>query len=180
MYSYLKVILCIVYVSTLIVDYSNGCCCSWSGIYSRWWKPSCGCNFFGCNCHFADNDFCYWRYAGYYLLPCARETEKVFPEKACGKTNKMVYQVILKYVDIYIIFTQISNWKHQEDHHRKLINYILLQVGHNATGVTDPRKIFEDLDLNRNGLISLDEMQKSKIFLSSKSNILYIPFYNEY
>ena len=60
--------------------YSDACCCSlWFGY------GGCGCNMFGCNCDYANDDYCYYSpvgtsgivpHEGYCRLPTCRSTER--------------------------------------------------------------------------------------------------------
>ena len=58
-------------------QHTEACCCS------LWFENiNCGCNIFGCNCNYANDDFCYYspKYGaetgGYCRLPVCRSSER--------------------------------------------------------------------------------------------------------
>ena len=94
----LRVIL-IFYVSSLILDNGEGCCCT-----HRFFNEFCGCNIFGCNCDFNGDGMCWykrmWDWFVFQSRPerCWRSDEPACP---VSKVFDIFSCLIIK--DVYIV-----------------------------------------------------------------------------
>ena len=56
-------------IHILKLNHLEACCCT-LGIAINWRTYVCGCNVFGCNCNYANDDICY--YGDSYTCPTAQ------------------------------------------------------------------------------------------------------------
>merc|ERR1711962_1525762 len=132
----------------------DACCCSlWFGY------GECGCNMFGCNCDYANDDYCYYSPVGtsgivpqdgYCRLPTCRSTERCSSVTLNDRTENnllpinepmMIYTTLDKNRDGFITSNEFENSS------MYLKQFMDFETS-NKMGIKD---LFKTLDLNNNG-----------------------------
>lgn len=130
MYLFLKFNL-VIFIGCLSIKDSYGCCCT-CGLFHK--VGCCGCNFFGCNCDYKGDGWCYTTSKG-----------KVESPTTCTSRKRPGTIDWCEFGTLYKI------------------------SGKNVS-VNDPREIFHALDIDGDGHVSADEMEKSIRYLSKFRN----------
>ena len=162
MYSISKLIL-VSPVLIVLLRHSESCCCTIR--HADWWDKwmSCGCNFFSCNCDFAGDDLCYYRKPLKPESECTSDTGK-FPVERCSTLTLRNKRSISSASFTCSMITSIS-LNSEQNYHLYMKQF---QTENSQANITHPAEIFATLDKNKDGYVTLKEMEHTMDYLMSK------------